>query len=88
MPLVSSSSQYFPRYSSWLSHNLPDWASFKIVTHAEYLRFEIGPTAGSAQYDKVMASFYHHLSVITASGVPPSVSGFYSSCENVVQIFF
>ena len=76
IPLVPPDSQYFSQYSMWLQQHLPDWSEFKIATHAEYLGFEVGPTAGSCQFDKVFASFKHHLSTIVSSGAPPSVSVF------------
>ena len=75
-PLSSSEFSSFSSYLPWLQQHIPDWASFKILTHSEYLGFEVGPTAESAQFGKVLASFKHHLSIIISSGAPPSISVF------------
>ena len=80
---VPSTSPIFHQYSEWLSSNIPEWTDFKIASHAEYLGFEVGPTAGSAQWDKVALSFHHHLSSIVCSGAPPSVVVFYYSTRRV-----
>ena len=56
--------------------NIPDWADFSSASHAEYLGFEVGPTAGSVQWGKVLASFTNHLSAISSSDTPPSISVF------------
>ena len=76
IPLVPGDSKLYPCYSVLIQKHFPAWASFKICSHAEYLGFEIGPTAGSAQFSKVISSFNLHLSTILATGAPPSVSVF------------
>ena len=68
--LVPPTSNIFPQFSAWLLHHIPAW----VASHAKYLGFEIGPTAGAAQWSKVLICFNHHLSAITSCGAPPSVN--------------
>ena len=56
---------------------------FSIVCHAEYVSFEISPTAGSHQWDKVLAAFDRQLSSLTNCGAPPSVPVFFYNIRRV-----
>ena len=60
----------------WLTVNIPEWSNFKVVSHAEYLGFEVGPTAGSHQWDKVLRKVEREVAVLAHSGATPSVSVF------------
>ena len=75
-PFVPVDSPLYNQYSVWLSQNLPLWANFSVSSFAEYLGFEVGPSAGAHQWDKVLNSFKHHLASVTHSGAPTSVSVF------------
>ena len=77
VPLVSPDSLLFAEYLDWLTVNIPEWSNFKVVSHAEYLGFEVGPTAGAHQWDKVLSAFQHQLSSVTHCGWPSSISVFY-----------
>ena len=64
IPLVSKYSFYFSQYKESLDTHIPAWSDFSIATHAEYLGFEVGPTAGENQWTKVMLSFNKSLTVL------------------------
>ena len=76
IPLVPFNSFLFQEYTKWLAVHIPAWADFAVASHGEYLGFEVGPSAGIHQWDKVTRSFNHNLAVVTNSGAPPSVSVF------------
>ena len=46
IPIVGRNIQERIRFRQWLLQEIPDWRHFKVVRHATYLGFEIGPGAG------------------------------------------
>ena len=76
VPLVPPDSVLFDHYSDWINKNIPDWSSFSFASFSEYLGFEVGPSAGKHQWDKVLSSFKQQLFSVTHCGAPPSVSIF------------
>ena len=81
IPLASPNSFKFAHYGRWLATHLPAWAHFQVASSAEYLGFMVGPTAGSCQYDKVVAAVDAKIQSIIASATPPSLSVFhYNIC--------
>ena len=88
IPLVPSSSPLFCSYRVWLEKHIPDWASFKIATHAEYLGFEVGPEAGSYQWVKVLEAFNANLTATSNSGAPPSISVFIYNAKLVPKFSY
>ena len=71
VPLVPSESRFSRLYQTWLRLHIPDWTSFKIVTHAEYLGFEIGPAAGSYQWARVLNSVACQVATLSTCALPP-----------------
>ena len=64
---------YYKLYRIWLQHKNPDWTSFKLASHAEYLVFEIGPAAGSCQWHKLISSVQTQLTSLDTCAPPPSL---------------
>ena len=71
-PSVPTDGVYYPCYSVLLRIFFPAWANFKICSHAEYLRFEVGPEAGQAQWGKVFTSVEAQASNLASCAPPPS----------------
>ena len=41
----------------WLAENIPSWSNFKIASDAKYLGFQLGPTAGSSQWNDALCKY-------------------------------
>ena len=74
VPLSSSCSLHVVSViREFLETHIPAWSSFRIVPHAEYLGFQLGPAASEVQWTKPVKAFAETVQCIASSQVSTSV---------------
>ena len=59
---------------TWLASNIPEWSNFSIKPVGKYLGFQLGPQAGSCQWDKAISDFVQSSSGIANAHAAVSIT--------------
>ena len=54
-----------------LAEAVPEWANFQVTQKAEYLGFQMGPSAGATVWSKAMAKFKSRAEMVIHQVAPP-----------------